>query len=186
MHPNNSNLSKIQDYTDGKYSVYTFSGDNRRAKRLVCESESICILPFDLNEHNQIKHLYVAKYQDYLSNGVGFTCITDTLNKDEFDSYYDAVDSCLKNEMGLNQVDVNDVYFLGKVQHSLPFSKEFRCYGINLSKYAGPEGFIISGINPNAHIVSIEKIRFNRLLKGEVADSLALSCAMLLLSYLSE
>jgi hypothetical protein len=187
MEPTKRDLQKIQEYADGKYAVYTFSGqDGSRVKRLACSQESICVLPFDLNEHGQIKNVYLAKYQDYLSECPSFSCIADSVNKHEFDTYLDAVSSCVKNEMGISQIEVDDVYFLGKVNHGLPFSKEFRCYGLNLSRFSDPADFVIAGLNPNPNISSIEKVRFNRLIKGEVADSLVLSCALLLLSYISD
>ena len=184
---NLSDHNKLQEYTDDKYSVYSFQqGDGSKVRRITCAGESICILPFDLNEHRQVKHVYLAKHDDYITGKPIVTCISDTLNQDEHDTYLEAVSSCLKNEMGLTQIDVDDIYFLGKLHHSLPFSKEFRCFGVNLSKFIDSGDFAIAGFKPNPHVASIEKVRLNRLVKGEVTDSLALSCALLLLSYLSE
>jgi len=186
-HEDNTSFDKKQEYTDGKYSMYSFSSNGGNFRRLACSEESICILPFDLNEHDQVKNIYLAKYKDHLLGGVDFTCITDTFDKNKFDSYYNAVEDCAHNELGLSDTDINDIYFLGKVKHGVPFSKEYRCYGINLSNYMkDPSGFSVAGFNPNTNVQSIEKVRFNRLLKGEVSDSIALSCSLLLLSYFSE
>ena len=187
MEPTSRDLHTVQEYTDGKYSVYSFAKeDGAKIKRLSCEQESICILPFDLNEHNQVKNIYLAKYQDYLSNKSAFTCITDTVDQNETDTYLDAISACVKKEMGLQQLEVDDVYLLGRVNHGLPFSKQFRCYGLNLSRFADPADFLIAGLNPNPNISSIEKVKFTRLVKGEIADSLVLSCSLLLLSYLND
>lgn len=185
MEATNNEIQKNQEYTDGKYSVYSFSNKNgAAAKRIACSQESICILPFDVNEHGQIKNVYLSKYTDYLSDKNSVGCITDSINQDEFDTYFDAVNACIKNELGLSQVEVDDVYFLGKVNHGIPFSKEYKCYGLNLSRFSDPSDFVVSGLNPNPHINSIEKVRFTRVLNGEISDSLALSCSLLLLSYL--
>lgn len=184
---NLDDLNKKQEYSDGKYSVYSFSKGDKNFKKLICEQESICILPFDVNENSQIKNVYLAKYQDHLNNDFGFTCISKTFNRNDHDSYFEAVEQSLINELGLKQVDVNDIYFLGKVKHGIPFSKEYKCYAINLSNYSDDSrGYLPTGFQPNSHIESIEKVRFTRFLKGDVSDSLALSCAMLLLSYISE
>lgn len=187
MTANNLDFSKKQEYTDGKYSIYSFSKDNQNFKKIVCDLESVCIIPFDLNEHDQIKNIYLTKYKDHLSDSLEFTCISDTFNKNEHDSYFEAMEQCLSDQLGLSNIDVNSTYFLGSVKHGVPFSKEYRCYAVNLTNYGhSPSGFIPSGLKPNSHFESIEKVRFNRILKGEVCDSLALSCAMLLLSYFSE
>jgi hypothetical protein len=180
-------LNKKQEYSDGKYSVYTFSGDSGNFKRLACQQESICLLPFDLNEHGQIRNIYLSKYKDHLLGGTGLTCVTDTFDKNEYDSHYSAIEDCVKNELGISEVNVNSSFYLGKVRHGIPFSKEYRCYGINLSEYMPePVGFTATGVKPNPRFDSIEKVKFNRILKGEIADSLVLSCSILLLSYFSE
>lgn len=187
MNPDNKHFDKKEEYNDGKYSMYSFSGNNGKFRRLACSEESICVLPFDLNERGQIKNIYLAKYMDHLLGGVGFTCITDTFNKDQFDSYYNAVESCLADEMGLNDIHVNDTYLLGTVRHGVPFSKEYKCYGVNLTNHMeDPSGYTPIGLNPNQNIRSIEKVRFTRLLNGDIQDSLALSCSLLLISYFSD
>ena len=181
-----SKFNKKEEYADGKYSVYSFSGENRNFRRIVCSDESICILPFDLTDKNNIRNIYLSKYKDYLSDKFDHTCLTDTFNKDEFDSYYEAIESCLNNEMGLQNIDVNDTYYLGKIKHSLPFSKEYRCYGVNLTKYCNDMSGYTNPVQPSDPKMIIEKIKFNKLIKGDISDSLSLSCALLLLSYFSE
>lgn len=187
MNLSDLDFNKKQEYSDGKYSVYSFSKGDKNFKKIVCDQESICIIPFDLNEHEQIKNIYLAKYKDHLTGEIEYTCISDTFNKNEHDSYFEAVERCLEDDFGLKNIDVNDTYFLGKIKHGVPFSKEYRCYAVNLNNYSqNPSGYVAAGLNPNPQIVSMEKVRFNRILKGDISDSLALSCAMLLLSYFSE
>lgn len=174
-------FDKKQEYSDGKYEVYTLSGEKDKYRRISCNQESICILPFDRNDHSQIRHLYLVKYEDYLLGGTDFMCLTDTFNKNEYDSHYNAVESCIESKMGLNNVDVNDVFYLGKIKHSIPFSKEYRCYALDLSNYTHDHtGYKLDSSN------FIEKVRFSTVVKGEVADSLVLACGLLLLSYISE
>jgi hypothetical protein len=182
-------FNKKQEYSDGKYSIFSFSGEKGKFRRLVCEQESICIFPFDLNENNQIRNVYVSKYHDYHTNSPETRCITKTFDSNRFESHYEALCDYLKQEFGIDNLELNDVYYLGKVKHTVPFSKEYRCYGINLSSISdSPEGFNLSlpqsELNNKLH--SIEKIKFNRVISGEVNDSLSLSCALLLLSYLND
>jgi len=189
MNPKKFHLSRKEDYSDGKYSVHSFLGDGGAFKRITCDQESICVIPFDTDESGKIRNVYLAKHQDHLTDGHMLTCINDSFDRDEFDSYYDAVESCLKNEAGLSEVDVNDVYYLGKIQHTLPFSKEYRCYAVDLSNSSpDPTGFSFKpqDFSTAARVRSLEKVRFNRVAKGEVPDTLTLSCCLLLLSYLSE
>lgn len=182
-------FNKKQEYSDGKYSVFSFSGEKGKFRRISCEQESICIFPFDLNENNQIRNIYVSKYHDYLSNSPETRCITKTFDPNRFESHYEALCDYLKKELGITDIELNDVYYLGKVKHTVPFSKEYRCYGINLSGLSdSPEGFAtkLSQSELDTKLHSIERIKFNRLFSGDVTDSLSLSCAMLLLSYLND
>jgi hypothetical protein len=179
MDPNNFQLDKREEFSDGKYSVHTFLDQDKKFRRLSCDSESICILPFELNESNQIKNVYLLKYDDYLLGGSKFTCVTDTFNKDKYDSHFLAVEDCLNEKMEISNIDINDCYFLGTVSHGLPFSKEYRCYAVNITSDISKPG-------SSSFFSDIEKIRFNRVINGNFPDSLILSCSLLLLSYFSE
>lgn len=182
-----SNFNKKEEYNDGKYKVYSFSGEKGNFRRLSCSSESICILPFDVNENNQITNVYLSRYKDHLTGKDEYTCMTKTFNPLNADSYFDLVENCVADELGLKEFELDDAFLLGKVKHGVPFSKEYRCYGINLSNYMqDPSGYVVKGAVPNPKMDSIDRIKFNRILKGEVNDTLALSCAMLLISYISE
>ena len=180
--------NKKQEYSDDKFSILNFSNDKGKFKRIEAKDESLCILPFDTNEQGQIKNVYLFKYKDYLSDSDESRCITETLDPNTSDSYYEAVVSCLNREAGISEMDVDQVFYLGKVKHTVPFTKSYRCYAVNISDHLNQEGNLatLPGVEPSQHFHSVEKVRFNRLLKGEVCDSLALACSALLLSYLSE
>jgi hypothetical protein len=189
MNPKKFNLSHKEDYSDGKYSIHSFLGDGLGFKRITCDLESVCVLPFDTDDTGKVRNVYLAKHQDHLKNGHVLTCINDSFNRDEFESYYDAVETCLNREIGVSEVDLNDVYYLGQVKHTLPFSKEYRCYAVDLSGASQePTGFLPKphDFSDGARVRGLEKVKFNRITKGEVPDTLALSCCLLLLSYLSE
>lgn len=180
--------NKKQDYEDNKFSIISFSNDKGKFKRISSKEESICILPFDTNDRGQIRNVYLFKYRDYLSDSDETRCITETLDPNSTDSYYEAVCSCLNREAGITELDVNQVFYLGKIKHTIPFTKSYRCYGVNISDKLDQAGNLakLPGVEPANHFHSVEKIKFTRLLKGEVCDSLALACSTLLLSYLSE
>lgn len=189
MNPKKFHLSHKEDYSDGKYSVRSFLGDGGAFKRITCDIDSVCILPFDTDDSGKIRNIYLAKHQDHLNGGHILTCINDSFDLDRYESYYDAVESCLKDEVGLTDIDVNDVYYLGNIQHTLPFSKEYRCYAIDLSNVSQePSGFSFKNqdLGSGARVRNLEKVKFNRVARGEISDTLTLSCCLLLLSYLSE
>lgn len=182
----NFKFNKEKKYEDGKYTVYNISTDFGEHRRITCESDSICIIPFDVNDQNQIKNVYLIKYHDYLDNKSGFSCITTDIKEEEDRSYFETVLHMLEKELGLTEIDVNDLFYLGKIQHTLPFSKNYRCYAINLTNnQTDPNGFTpkLSDEEMKKKLNSIEKVRFTRILKGEVPDSLTLSSSVLLLSY---
>lgn len=181
-------LNRKHEYSDDKFSVVSFSNDKGKFKRISAKDQSICILPFDVNEQGQIRNVFLLKYRDYLSDSDETRCITDTFNPDSTDSYYETVLSCLNKEAGINDLDVDQIFYLGKIKHTIPFSKEYRCYAVNISDKMDQSGNLatLPGVEPSNHFHSVEKVRFTRLLKGEVCDSLALACSTLLLSYLSE
>jgi hypothetical protein len=174
-------------YSDDKFKIINFTGEKGNFKRISSSKEAICLLPFDLNESNQIKNVYLAKYHDYVIGNQTNRCITTTLEPDEFDTYHDSLITCLDNELGLDDVDTEDIFYLGQVQHTVPFFKAYKCYAINLTKYTDdPTGFTPKIINSDQKLHSVDKVRFSRVMRGEVSDSLVLSCSLLLLSYISD
>jgi hypothetical protein len=189
MNLNNLKFDKKQEYSDGKYSIFSFSGEKGKFKRLSCDSTSICVIPFNTNDNNQVKNVFLAKYQDYLSNSLELRCISDTVDLDKFDSYYSALLDCVKHELNLENIDVNDIYYLGKIKHTVPFSKEYRCYGVNISSFSDTSSNFTPTLNSSEldnRLHTLETVKFSRVLSGEICDSLTLSASLLLLSYLND
>lgn len=176
-----------EEYSDDKFKIINFTGEKGNFKRISCLKEAICLLPFDLNENDQIKNAYLSKYHDYVLNGQSNKCITATLEPDEFDTYHESLTTCIDNELGLSNVDIDDIFYLGQIQHTVPFTKTYKCYAINLTKYSeDPSGFTPRVLNPDDRLHTIDKVRFSRIMNGEISDSLVLACSLLLLSYIQE
>jgi|LakMenEpi03Aug12_release.lakeMendotaPanAssembly.Ray.scaffolds.fasta_scaffold51179_8 hypothetical protein len=176
-----------EEYSDDKFKILNFTGDKGSFKRISSLKEAICLLPFDVNENNQIKNVYLAKYHDYVLDKENHRCITSTLQPDEFNTYHESLSDCIDQELGLSDVDINDIFYLGQIQHTVPFTKTYKCYALNLTNNSEePTGFTANVLNPDAKLHSVDKVRFSRVMKGEVCDTLTLSCSILLLSYISE
>jgi hypothetical protein len=180
-------FNSTEAYSDDKFKILNFTGEKGNFKRISCSKEAICLLPFDVNESDQIKNVYLSKYHDYILNGQSNKCITATLEPDEFETYHESLTNCIDHELGLSDIDINDIYYLGQIQHTVPFTKTYKCYAVNLTKYSeDPSGFTPKILNPDDRLHSIDKVRFSRIMRGEIPDSLVLSSSLLLLSYISE
>lgn len=183
----NDQFDSKEEYSDDKFKVISFTGNKGSFKRISSQKEAICLLPFDVNENDQIKNVYLAKYHDYVLNGQSHKCITSTLEPDEFDTYHDSLSKCIDHELGLDDIDIDNIFYLGQIQHTIPFAKTYKCYAINLTDHGEePTGFTPKIIDPEDRLHSIDRVRFSRIMKGEICDTLTLSCSLLLLSYISE
>ena len=183
----NNEIRRDEKYSDNKYKVFNISKDGKELRRINCESEGVCILPFDTNDKGSPKNYYLLKYQDYLSNKFGHICLHEDINPDTDSSYFDTLSRCISSQLGIDskEIDINSVFYLGTIEHTLPFSKSYRCYALDLSKYSkDPSGFSTEMSGDNGKLFSVEKIKANRLLNGDIRDSLSLSCVALLLSTL--
>lgn len=181
---NKEHVIKEEKYSDEKYQVLNFKGEKGDFKRAVSLTDSVCILPFDMNENGQIKNVYLHGFHDHVLDRPNKKCITKTLHPDDFDTYHDSLISCITDELGIQKVDPNDIYYLGNVQHGAPFHKTYKAYAINLNTYSEePTGFSYSKQDARH---SLDKTRLSRVVNGEVTDSLVLACTLLLLSYISE
>lgn len=176
-------LEPHEEYSDGKYTILSFKKSDDSFRRITCSEESICLIPFCLNEHDQIKYIYLSKYRDYLRNGDNFTCIAGKVDKKQSDSYYEVVEDLISREIEVADVEVNDIYFLGNVDHTVPFTKGFRCYAVNLTKYLDMPYQDSLGDGRLKARDKINKVRFSKVFNGEITDSLVLSASLLLISY---
>jgi hypothetical protein len=184
MKPKNREFKSTEEYQDGKYRVFSLSDGNSNLRRVVCDKEGICLIPFD-TDGGKIKNVYLAKYMDYLSNEQGHTCITSDF-KDESDTIFEELDNIINGELGVS-ADVNDMYLLGNIKHNLPFSKTYKCYGLNLDNHSKDlNGFKLdlSDDELDKKLYSLDKVKLTRVLKGDIEDSLCMSAALLLISYI--
>lgn len=183
----NDQFKSTEEYSNDSFKVLNFIGDKGKFKRISSSKEAICLLPFDVNENNQIKNVYLAKYYDYVLAKDNHRCLTATLEPDEFDTYHESFSKCVDLELGLENIELNDIFYLGQIQHTIPFTKTYKCYAINVTQYCkDSSGFTPTVYDAESKLHSIDKIRFNRIIKGEICDTLTLSCSILLLSYISE
>jgi hypothetical protein len=181
----NREFRNREQYSDGKYRVLNITDGERDLRRITCDIEGICLIPFDTSD-GKIKNVYLAKYMDYLSNEHGHTCI-NLDSKGEYSSDFEEVKSACKNELNI-ECEVNDVYYIGKVKHQMPFSKTYKCYAINLDRHSNDlSGFTLSlpKSEEDKRLYSLDRIRFTRVLNGEIEDSMCLAASMLLISYLN-
>jgi hypothetical protein len=181
----NNNFKNQEKYSDGKYRILDITNGDVNLRRVICETEGICLIPFDTSD-GKIKNIYLARYLDYLDGDHGHTCISHE-STGEYSSNFDEISAICKNDLNID-CDVNDVYYLGKIQHKLPFTKSYKCYGLNLDQYSKD----VSGFNldlPKSdlekRLYTLDKIRITRVLNGEIEDSLSMSAALLLISYIN-
>lgn len=181
----NNEFKNSEQYSDGKYRILKISDGVRDLRRITCETEGICLIPFDTSD-GKIKNVYLAKQVDYLRNENSHSCICLD-SSGSHGSDFEEVESICKNELNID-CDVNDVYYLGKIKHQFPFTKSYKCYAINLDNHTKDlNGFVLNipKSEEENRIYALDKVRFNRILNGEVEDSLCLSSATLLISYLN-
>lgn len=182
----NDNFKSSEKFSDDKYKVYDIANDKHNLRRITCDSDAICLIPFDTSS-DKIKNIYLARFVDYLNNNEGHTCIFVDCKKEGYDSQFEEISDIIKNELNI-EPDVNDIYYLGKINHNLPFTKSYKCYGLNLDNYSRDlNGFSldISDDEKKSKLYSLDKVKFNRVLSGEIDDSLCMSAALLLMSYLN-
>lgn len=177
-----NNFERKDIFTDGKYSIHSFSNGQNTFRRLSCSEASICLIPFDLTDSHKISGLYLSSYQDQLLDSSNFTCVTETFDRNTKSSYFQAIEDSLNSRLGVSNPDLNAIYYLGKINHTVPFNKEYRCYGFNVGHAFDP-----TVLSPNSkHGHRLERIPFSRIIRGEFSDSLILSASMLLLSYFTD
>jgi hypothetical protein len=183
---NKDKFNKLTEYSDKKYSVFNFKNSKSNFKRLAANSESICILPFFKNEHNQIRSVVLANTTNHINDANVLTCISHTYDPNRYDSYYSCVLAAFNTDLSLDDADTNDIFYLGKVTHTIPFLKEYRCFSIDLSKYFDDPSEL-KELSNSTKINSLENIKFSKIVNGssKITDSLCLSCSLLLMSYFS-
>jgi hypothetical protein len=188
MNPNK--FSKTLNYSseNNKYNVYNFSDGKTNFDKIESKGDTICIFPFFKNEHDKISSIVLANCIDHINEDKNFlTCITQTHNSNKFNSYHESFKDMLDYNLGLKEVDVNDIFYLGEVSLTSPLSKRYRCFAVNLSNYYDHFSNLDQSnlTNRNPKILDLKNIKFSSIVNGNIDDALCLSCSMLLLSYFS-
>jgi hypothetical protein len=175
-------LNKNSEWENSKYSIFNFSNDKHNFSRIDAKTSSLCLLPFDLNPNGQFSNVYLAKYHDYLKDHEDFRCLTDSVNFNSTDSQFEAIKLSLVDELGIENIDVNDVYYLGNIEHNIPFHKEYMCYAIDLTNYSeDPSGFTPKQDVDSESLHTVEKVKLSKVLTGEIDDTLVMSSVLRLL-----
>jgi len=181
----NDKFKSSEKFADDKYKMFDISNGNHNLRRITCDSDSICILPFDTSG-NKIRNVYLARFVDYLNDQKGHTCLAVDCKKEGYESQFEEVHDILKKELNID-ASVDDLFFLGKIKHNLPFTKSYKCYAVNLDKHSKDlNGFSldISDDEKNNKIYELDRIKFNRVISGEIDDSLCMSAILLLSAYI--
>ena len=188
MNPNKFSKNLAYSPEKGKYLVYNFTDGETNFDRFESKTESVCIIPFFKNEHDKISSIVLADCQDHLNGGKNFlTCITSTYNTNQFSSHHLCFKDAVEHNLGLNDINIDDIFYLGEISYNSPLSKKYRCFGINLSSYYDKFSDLdqSSLVNRNPKIIELKNVKFSSIVNGNVDDALCLSSAMLLLSYFS-
>lgn len=188
MNPNKFSKNLAYSSENGKYSAYNITDGQTKFDRFNSRDESVCILPFFKNEHDKISSIVLANCSDHLQDGKSFlTCITQAHDQNKFNSYHLSFKDAIEHNLALKEVDVNDIFYLGEVKYTIPFSKTYRCFAVNLSNYFDNFSDLdqTNLIYRNPKIIDLKNIKFSSVVNGNVDDALSLSCTMLLLSYFS-
>lgn len=181
----NKEFKNSEQFSDGKYRVLKISDGSKDLRRITCETEGICLIPFDTS-NGKIRNVYLARQMNYLQNKEDHSCICIE-SRGTYSSNFEEVESICKEELNID-CDVNDVYYLGSIKHNYPFTKSYKCYGINLDNHSKDlSGFAldIPKSEQDNRLYALDKVRFNRVLNGEIEDSLCLASATLLISYIN-
>ena len=91
-----NNISKSEKYSDGDYKFIKLSNGDSEFNRITCESDSICIIPFDTN-NGKIKNLYLSRYIDYMTGDEAYTCINSNI-KNDASTIYETLDDFISKD----------------------------------------------------------------------------------------
>lgn len=183
---NNDKFKSSEKFSDNKYKMYDISNDNHNLRRVTCDADSICIIPFD-TQNEKIRSVYLARFIDYLTDQRGHTCISVDSQMEGYESQFEEVHDIIKKELNID-VNVDDLFYLGKIKHNLPFTKSYKCYAVNLDRHSKDlNGFTldISDEEIKSRLYELDRVKFNRVISGEIDDSLCMSAILLLSAYIN-
>ena len=165
-------------FNDGKYKMLAVSSGEAHHRKLSCKTDGVCIIPFETS-NDQISKVYLQDSTDYVSEQTFNTAITFESTHSEGSEFVE-VSKGIEDSLGIKDIDINSVFFLGKIKHNFPFKKSYRCYGVKMDSHSSEsDGFKLDESK------KIVKVNFNKVIgNGEVHDSLCLAGSLLLISYL--
>jgi hypothetical protein len=185
---NNIDFNKAELYQDDTFELASIDHLGKKLNRSKDLNHAICVLLFDLTDSGKINNLYLLEQVDYLNGSTCSTCLVEDVNPRTDDDEFDTFKRCVHKDLAIKNLNMDSCYYLGKINHNIPFQKTYSCYALCVNDYIkSSDGFKldmpeeeINGIN-----YSLKKMKFSRVIKGECEDSLVLSSCMLLLSYIS-
>ena len=185
-----TDYTKTSKYDDEDVEIFSVAANNKTVTRGRHKNESICVIPFDMNEQNQISGIYLAKHFDFTANTNIHSAVTEDFDPSSDSDSYETFMRSVNKDLGLSDSSIPDdaSYYLGKICHNFPYHKTYHCYALNVTNLANtPQGFKpkLPKEETDAKLYTIDRVKFNRVVKGEVNDSLTLAGTLLLISYLS-
>lgn len=177
-----------KEYDGTEFDLYTTKYDGKFYEFLRARNERIILLPFDINEFNQVKRIYITKFFDFGNNTTQFKPIIHQVDEDEDTSLIDTVKRAALHNLGLvsAQLDIDSLMYLGTIEVNDGLSETIRCYAVDVTQFAkSPRGF-----KPDEELLpetkTIEPILFADVIRGEYRDSLTLALSMLFLSNMDQ
>ena len=92
----NKEFKNSEQFSDGKYRVLKISDGSKDLRRITCETEGICLIPFDTS-NGKIRNVYLARQMNYLQNQEDHSCICIE-SRGTYSSNFEEVESICKEE----------------------------------------------------------------------------------------
>ena len=127
---NDIEFVKSNLYDDDNFELFAIDSNDFKLQRGRSKLDSVCILPFDINESNQVKNIYLLKQQDFINKDSAYCCLTEDINYGIDGDSYDTFKRCINKDLAIKSPNIDSCYYLGKISHTVPFSKSYYCYGL--------------------------------------------------------
>lgn len=186
---NNIDFNKSDLFNGEGFELSTIDHSGDKFNRGKDSNTAISVIMFDLTPDNKINNLYLLDQFDYMNQKSCISPLIEDINYNIDDDEYDTFKRCIWKDLGIKNIsNLDSCYYLGKVDHNIPFQKTYDCYAFCVNDYIkSSDGFKLD--MPEGEIdgkrFSLKKMKFSRAIKGECKDSLVLSSCLLLLSYIS-
>ena len=186
---NEIDFTKSDLYSDDNLKLSIIDHNGNKLNRGKDSSQAVSVIMFDLTPDSKINNLYLLEQFDYMNQSTCLSPLIEDVNYNIDDDEHDTFKRCIWKDLGIKNIsNLESCYYLGKVDHNIPFQKTYHCYALCVNDYIkSPEGFKLDMPEGeiNGKSFSLKKMKFSRAIKGECNDSLVLSSCMLLVSYMS-